>query len=76
MVGAVVAFDGADVVLADGARVAPDAVIVAAGYRNGLEPLVGHLGVLDDRGRPRVRGGRTESSARCSASSDPQSGQP
>ena len=63
VVGAVVAFDGADVVLADGARVAPDAVVVAAGYRNGLEPLVGHLGVLDDRGRPRVRGGRTDLAA-------------
>ena len=63
VVGAVVGFDGADVVLADGARVAPDAVIVAAGYRNGLEPLVGHLGVLDARGRPRVRGGNADPAA-------------
>ena len=63
MVGAVVAFDGEDVVLADGARVTPDAVVVAAGYRNGLEPLVGHLGVLDARGRPRVRGGRSDPAA-------------
>ena len=63
VVGAVTAFDGAEVVLADGARVAPDVVIVAAGYRNGLEPLVGHLGVLDSRGRPRVRGAHTDPAA-------------
>ena len=30
------------------------AVIAATGYRRGLEELVGHLGVLDERGRPRV----------------------
>jgi putative flavoprotein involved in K+ transport len=63
VVGAVVSFEGAEVVLADGARVTPDAVVVAAGYRNGLEPLVGHLGVLDARGRPRVRGGHTDPAA-------------
>ena len=39
-------------VLADGARITPDAVIAATGYRRGLEPLVGDLGVLDRRGRP------------------------
>ena len=43
---------GAD--LADGARIEPDAVIAATGYRTGLEPMVGHLGVLDDHGTPRV----------------------
>ena len=32
-----------------------DAVIAATGFRTGLEPLVGHLGVLDERGRPLVR---------------------
>ena len=42
-----------DVVLKDGARIQPDAVICATGYRRGLDPLVGHLGVLDDRGLPR-----------------------
>jgi len=30
----------------------PDVVIAATGYRCGLEPLVGHLGVLDPAGRP------------------------
>ncbi|WP_377639724.1 flavin-containing monooxygenase [Oryzobacter terrae] len=47
--------DGA-VVLADGTRLRPDAVVVATGYRSGLEPLVGHLGVLDARELPLVHG--------------------
>jgi hypothetical protein len=42
--------------LVDGTRVEPDAVICATGYRRGLEPLVGHLGVLDARGMPRAIG--------------------
>ncbi|MET9610582.1 NAD(P)/FAD-dependent oxidoreductase [Streptomyces sp. NPDC006512] len=57
-VGAVVSFDGAEVVLADGSRITPDAVIAATGYRRGLEGLVGDLEVLDGRGRPVVHGGR------------------
>jgi cation diffusion facilitator CzcD-associated flavoprotein CzcO len=56
VVRAVEAFDGADVILADGARLTPDAVVCATGYRRGLEQLVGHLEVLDERGRPRVVG--------------------
>jgi putative flavoprotein involved in K+ transport len=52
IVAAVESFDGADVVLADGSRVAPDAVIAATGFRAGLDPLVGHLGVLNPRGLP------------------------
>ncbi|WP_418957619.1 flavin-containing monooxygenase [Streptomyces tritici] len=55
-VAAVESFDGAEVVLADGTRLTPDTVVAATGYRRGLEPLVGHLGVLDDRGRPRTPG--------------------
>ena len=39
--------------LADGSVVAIDAVIAATGYRPGLEPLVGHLNVLNHRGEPR-----------------------
>ena len=39
--------------LVTGERVDVDAVILAAGYRRGLEGLVGHLNVLDDRGAPR-----------------------
>jgi putative flavoprotein involved in K+ transport len=60
VVGAVEGFDGPDVLLAGGDRVRPDAVIVAAGYRRGLEPLVGHLGVLRADGRPRVHGSLTD----------------
>ncbi|MGW0751620.1 flavin-containing monooxygenase [Streptomyces sp. NPDC002587] len=56
-VAAVEAFDGAEVVLADGSRITPDAVVAATGYRRALEGLVGHLdGVLDERGRPRAHG--------------------
>ena len=45
-------FEGEDVVLTDGTRLTPDAVICATGYRRGLEPLVGHLGVLRPDGLP------------------------
>ncbi|MFD7629475.1 flavin-containing monooxygenase [Streptomyces sp. NPDC059851] len=58
-VAAVDSFDGAEVVLADGSRIAPDVVIAATGYRRALEGLVGHLDVLDERGRPRTHGART-----------------
>ncbi|TWV40889.1 NAD(P)/FAD-dependent oxidoreductase, partial [Streptomyces misionensis] len=63
VVAAVEAFEDGKVVLADGTRIAPDAVIAATGYTRGLEELVGHLGVLDERGRPVVRGGRTPARA-------------
>jgi len=52
VVAAVEAFDGADVVLADGTRERPDVVVAATGFRAGLEPLVGHLDVLGPRGLP------------------------
>jgi cation diffusion facilitator CzcD-associated flavoprotein CzcO len=45
------------VLLADGLVLRPDAVIAATGYTTGLEPIVGHLGMLDDRGRPKANGG-------------------
>ena len=54
--------DGA-VLLADGSRFTPDAIIAATGYRRGLEPLVGELDVLDERGLPRVHGPHTSPSA-------------
>ncbi|MER6114338.1 NAD(P)/FAD-dependent oxidoreductase [Streptomyces sp. NPDC001743] len=62
-VAAVESFDQDAVVLADGTRLTPDAVIAATGYLRALEPLVGHLGVLDARGRPVVHGGRTPKQA-------------
>ncbi|UUU40662.1 flavin-containing monooxygenase [Streptomyces sp. NBC_00162] len=63
-VAAVEAFDGAEVVLADGSRITPDAVVAATGYRRALEGLVGGLdGVLDERGRPRTLGAHTPAHA-------------
>jgi putative flavoprotein involved in K+ transport len=43
-------------VLADGTRLNVDVVIAATGFRTGLEPLIGHVGVLDDHGVPLVHG--------------------
>jgi putative flavoprotein involved in K+ transport len=54
VVAGVEALDHRGALLADGTRIEPDAVIAATGYRPGLESLVGHLGVLDERGRPRA----------------------
>jgi putative flavoprotein involved in K+ transport len=59
IVAAVDGFDGPDVLLADGSRIQPEVVIAATGYRRGLEPLVGHLGVLASDGRPAVNGAKT-----------------
>jgi putative flavoprotein involved in K+ transport len=63
IVGALLGFDGPDVVLAARERVRPEAVIVATGYRRGLEPLVGSLGVLGENGKPLVSGAETHPSA-------------
>ena len=57
VVPAVVGLDGDEALLADGSRLRTDAVVAATGWRTGLEPLVGHLDVLDGRGLPRVAGG-------------------
>jgi putative flavoprotein involved in K+ transport len=54
VVTALEGFDGDAAVLARGERVELDAVIAATGFRTGLEPLVGPLGVLNDRGEPLV----------------------
>ncbi|MEJ1200664.1 MULTISPECIES: flavin-containing monooxygenase [unclassified Streptomyces] len=63
IVAAVDGFEDGKVVLADGTRVAPDAVLAATGYLRGLEGLVGHLGVLDARGGPAVRGAHSPDNA-------------
>jgi hypothetical protein len=63
VVAAVESFEGGDVVLADGSRLRVDAVIAATGFGPGLEPLVGHLGVLDAAGRPLVHGAETHPAA-------------
>jgi putative flavoprotein involved in K+ transport len=52
IVAAVEAFDGDDVLLADGSRIRPEVVIAATGFRAALDDLVGHLGLLDARGLP------------------------
>ncbi len=63
VVGALESFEGAEIILAGGARVRADVVVAATGYQRGLEPLVGHLGVLDGRGLPAVHGARTHADA-------------
>ena len=63
VVPAVESFEDGGVVLSDGSRVRPDAVIAATGYRRDLEPLVGHLGVLGPTGRPLVHGAATHPDA-------------
>ena len=45
--------------LVDGTELSPDVVICGTGFSPGLTSMVGHLGVLDDRGRPLVSGGAT-----------------
>ncbi|MER7919281.1 MULTISPECIES: NAD(P)/FAD-dependent oxidoreductase [unclassified Streptomyces] len=63
IVAAVESFEARKVVLADGSRIEPDAVIAATGYARGLDDLVGHLEVLGADGKPVVRGGRTPKAA-------------
>ncbi len=52
--------DRGEVVLADNTRLAPDTIICATGYRRGLEPIVGHLGVLRPDGIPICHRGAPE----------------
>ena len=63
-VAGLVSFDGDDVVLSDGSRLDPDVVLLATGFTQGLEPLIGHLGLLDGKGHPVERAGATARGAR------------
>ncbi|MGW3283583.1 flavin-containing monooxygenase [Streptomyces sp. NPDC001002] len=63
IVAAVAGFEDGKVVLADGSLLSPDAIVAATGYARGLEDLVGHLDVLDERGKPVAHGSRTPSQA-------------
>lgn len=54
IVAAVEALEGRFAILADGAHIDVDSIIAATGFRTGLVPLVGHLGVLDEDGVPVV----------------------
>jgi putative flavoprotein involved in K+ transport len=56
-------FEDGRPVLADERLLDVDAVIAATGFRTGLEPLVGHLGVLDGVGVPLVHGADEHPSA-------------
>ena len=49
-------FDASNVRLTDDRTIAPDIVIAATGYRTGLEPMLGHLGILDATGAPKIHG--------------------
>ena len=51
VVPGITGFEGSEV-LCGARRLKADAVIAATGYSSDLEPMVGHLGVLDANGRP------------------------
>jgi len=64
IVAAVEGFDGPNVLLADGKRIRPSAIIAGTGFRRGLEPLVGKFGIIEPvKGRPVVHGAKTHPDA-------------
>lgn len=66
IVPAVTRLEETGAVLADDSRADVDAVVLATGFTTGLEPLIGHLGVLDERGLPLDgRGGELAPGLRC-----------
>ncbi len=56
VVRGVESLDAQSVRLADGTRIDPAAIVCATGFRRELDKLVGHLGVLDERGWPHATG--------------------
>ena len=52
VVAAVAALESDRVILSDGTGIAPEVIIAATGFEPDLDGLVGHLGILDDRGNP------------------------
>ena len=56
VVAPVTRFKPEHVVLADGTRIKADVVIAATGYRTGLDKMLEGLGVVDDKGKPKVNG--------------------
>ena len=56
LIAAVERFDGPEVILADGGRLRPQAVIAATGYDRNLPGILGHLGILDEHGVPTLNG--------------------
>ncbi len=63
VVSALERFEDGAPVLAGGRTLEVDAVVAATGFRTGLEPLVGHLGVLDEAAVPLVHGADEHASA-------------
>jgi cation diffusion facilitator CzcD-associated flavoprotein CzcO len=57
IVAGIRSLDETGVDLDDDTRAEPDVLIAATGYRSALEPMVGHLGVLNERGLPIVADG-------------------
>jgi cation diffusion facilitator CzcD-associated flavoprotein CzcO len=57
VVAGVAALDETGATLANGGRAEVDTLIAATGYACGLEPMVGHLGILDAGGVPATAGG-------------------
>ena len=55
-------FERDTVLFSDGRSVQPEVVIAATGYGTGLDTLVGHLRVLDDRGLPHCPAGEEDPS--------------
>jgi putative flavoprotein involved in K+ transport len=53
VVAAVESVEPDRVMLVDGSSVAAEVIVAATGFSADLDGLVGHLGVLDDRGNPR-----------------------
>jgi putative flavoprotein involved in K+ transport len=62
VVPAVKSFSGTEVRLVDGTSLSPEVVVAATGYRRGLEKLVGPLGLLNDKGLPRVHSAQSDPS--------------
>ncbi len=56
VIPAVERFQGPSVQVRGGGVIQPDVVVAATGYGPALEPLLGHLGVLDAQGIPRSHG--------------------
>jgi cation diffusion facilitator CzcD-associated flavoprotein CzcO len=56
VVPAIQRFESARVQLIDEQYIEPDIVIAATGYRTGLQPMLGHIDILDDLGAPTVHG--------------------
>jgi cation diffusion facilitator CzcD-associated flavoprotein CzcO len=49
-------FEAAGLRLVDGQYLEPQIVIAATGYRSGMEAILGHTGLLDELGVPRIHG--------------------